>query len=87
MPKVKLGKHTREEQFAGNLKAAANDSLTEWKTIAKQTGRCPKTMNNYLAGPDGIPLGWLKMFVKITNMNPDYILNYLYEGKYRVERK
>lgn len=87
MGKVKLGKPTYKEQFVGNLKASVNNSLTDWKTIAKKTSRCPKTMNNYLGEPEKIPLGWLKMFVKITNMPPDYILNYLYEGKYRVERK
>ena len=87
MGKVKLGKHSPEEQFAGNLKASVNNSLTDWKTIAKQTNKCTKTMNNYLGEPEKITLGWLKMFVKITDMPPDYILNYLYGGKYRVERK
>lgn len=32
-------------------------------------------------------LSYLKRLIKLIDLDPDVILNYLYEGKYRVERR
>lgn len=84
MPKVKLGKTDYGLILQGELKAARDRHFMDRKAVAKKTNRSYGTIRNYELEPHNIPLGWLKSFIKVTNMDPNVILNYLYEGKYHV---
>ena len=85
MPRVRpLGKPDYGLILQGELKAARSKLLMDRKEIAKKTDCSYGTVRNYELEPQKIPLWWLKLFVKVTNMNPNVILNYLYEGKYHV---
>jgi len=85
MPKVKpLGKPDYELVLQGELKAARDRHLMDRKAIAKKTNRSYGTIRAYELEPQKIPIGWLKKFIKVTNMEPSVILEYLYEKKYEV---
>ena len=87
MAKVKLGKPDYSKQLTGELDASLDRIFVDWKRIAPKTGVCYNTARTYKNNPDKIPLLWLKRFIKAVDLDPDVILNYLYEGKYRVERR
>lgn len=87
MPKVNLGKHDYDEEFTRKMDACLKENGTDWKRLTPKTGVCYETVKTYRRNPQKINLLWLKRFVKATNLDPDAILNYLYEGKYRVERR
>lgn len=86
MPRIKpLGGTDYNQLFQGELKAARDRLLMDRKAIAKKIHCSYGTVRNYELYPEKIPIGWLKLFIKVTNMEPEVILNYLYDGKY--ERK
>lgn len=85
MPKVKLGKPDYGKKLVGGLRGAVEESLTDWNFIAQKTDMSIQSMRNWQKEPEMIRLGWLKMFIKLTNLNPNVILNYLYDGKYHVK--
>ena len=87
MPKVNLGKHDYNEEFTNKLNACVAGLGTDWKRLAPKTGVSTNTALTYKNHPVKMNMLWLKRFIKLTDLDPDVILNYLYEGKYRVERR
>ena len=88
MPKIKpLGKKDYGLILQGELRAARNKAIMDRKTIAKKTNCSYGTVRNHEVEPQKIPLGWLKLFIKATDMNPESILEYLYEKKYEVRER
>lgn len=85
MPRVNLGKPNYNKIFSGEMDAAASRNFYKWKDVADRTGVCESTVRNYYNNPIKIPMGWLKAFVNVTNLDPDILLNYFYEGKYHAE--
>ena len=84
MPKVNLGRKDYGAIFKGELQAARTRRFMDRSAIAEKTDCSYGTVRNYELEPAKIPVGWLKRFIKVTNMDPNVILNYLYEGKYHV---
>ena len=85
MAKIKpLGKPDYGLILQGELKAARDKLLMDRKAIAKKINCSYGTVRNHELEPHKIPIGWLKLYIKVTNMDPNVILNYLYEGKYHV---
>lgn len=88
MPRVRpLGKTDYLLIFKGKIRGAREELFLDRKAIALKTGCSYGTVKNYENEPNKIPIGWLKQFIKATNMDPNIILNYLYEGKYKVQEK
>lgn len=88
MPRVRpLGKTDYLLIFKGKIRGAREELFMDRKAVAEKTGCSYGTVKNYENEPQKIPLGWLKQFIKATNMDPNIILNYLYEGKYKVQEK
>lgn len=74
-----------EKKFAACIKHAIDDSGYSKEEIGTLTGLTARTIYNKINEPQKITLEWLKMFIKATDMNPNYILNYLYDGKYKIK--
>ena len=88
MPRVKsLGKPNYELILQGELKAARDRLLMDRKAIAKKINCSYGTVRNHELEPHKIPIGWLKLYIKVTNMEPSVILEYLYEKKYEVHER
>lgn len=85
MPKVKLGKPDYEKIFGNKLKAAIIASGSQCGQVAQALGTCEKTMSNRFKKPSDMPLGQLKNLIKMTDMPPDIIIQYLYDGKIGTE--
>lgn len=81
LPKVKLGKPDYEKIFGDKLKAAIIGSGNQCKQAAQALGTCERTMSNRFKNPSDMPLGHLKLLIKMTGMPPDIVIQYLYEGK------
>ncbi len=73
-----------EAKFTACIKHAIDDSGYSKEEIGTLTGLTARTIYNKINEPQKITLEWLKMFIKATDMDPNYILNYLYEGKYKI---
>ena len=83
MPRVKpLGGTDYKKMLQGELQASRTRLLMDRKAIAKKTSCSYGTVRNYEMDPEKIPIGWLKSYIKATNMEPEVILNYLYDGKF-----
>ena len=74
-----------EKKFTACIKHAIDDSGYSKEEIGTLTGLTTRTIYNKINEPQKITLEWLKMFIKATDMNPNYILNYLYDGKYKIK--
>ena len=86
MPKVrKLGKPDYEKILGAEIDCAITRSFLSKEQVANMTGISKRMLYYKLKTPKSISLEWLKAFIKVTNINPEVILDYLYEGKY--ERK
>lgn len=86
MPRVKpLGKPNREKILGAEIDCAITKSFMSKEEIADMTGVSKRMLYYRIEKPQSIKLDWLKMFIKVTNMKPEVILDYLYDGKY--ERK
>lgn len=85
MPRIKqLGGTDYNKLLQGELQAARTRLLMDRKAVAKKINCSYGTVRNHEMEPNKIPIGWLKQYIKATNMDPNVILNYLYEGKYHV---
>ena len=85
MPKVKpLGKPDYDKIFCAELSCAITRSFLNKQEVADRTGISKRMLYNKLETPKSISLEWLKLFIKVTNMDPNVVLNYLYEGKQNV---
>lgn len=85
MPRIKpLGGMDYNKLLQGELQAARTRLLMDRKAVAKKINCSYGTVRNHEMEPNKIPIGWLKQYIKATNMDPNVILNYLYEGKYHV---
>ena len=85
MPRIKpLGGTDYNKLLQGELQAARTRLLMDRKAVAKKINCSYGTVRNHEMEPNKIPIGWLKLYIKVTNMDPNVILNYLYEGKYHV---
>lgn len=88
MPKIrKLGGIDYRKLLQGELQAARTKLFMDRKAIAKKTSCSYGTVRNYEMEPEKIPIGWLKTYIKATNMEPEVVLNYLYDGKYKGKEK
>lgn len=87
MPKVNLGKPDCNEQFTRKMDACVAGLGTDWKKLTPKTGVTYETVKTYRREPEKMRLSYLKRLIKLIDLDPDVILNYLYEGKYRVERR
>lgn len=87
MPKVNLGKPDYNEQFTRKMDACLKENGTDWKKLTPKTGVTYETVKTYRREPQKMRLSYLKRLIKLIDLDPDVILNYLYEGKYRVERR
>ena len=88
MPRVRpLGKPDYDKIFCAELDCAITRSFLNKQEVADRTGITKRMLYNKLGSTQSISLVWLKMFVKVTGMNPNVILEYLYEGKYKVQEK
>ena len=88
MPRIKpLGKKDYGLILQGELRAARNRAIMDRKTIAQKTNCSYGTVRNHELEPQKIPIGWLKLYIKATNMEPSVILEYLYEKKYEVHER
>lgn len=76
-----------EAKLTACIKHAIDDSGYSKEEIGTLTGLTERTIYNKINKPHKITLEWLKMFIKATDMDPNYILIYLYEGKYKVQEK
>lgn len=84
MPRVKpLGKPDYDKIFCAELSCAITRSFLSKQEVADKTGITKRMLYYKLETPKSISLEWLKKFVKVTNMKPEVILDYLYEGKYK----
>ena len=81
MPKVKLGKPYYERIFGSKLKASVIGSGNQCKSVARYLGICAKTLSDRYRNPAQMTLGELKLLIRMTDMPPDDIIQYLYEGK------
>jgi hypothetical protein len=81
LPKVKLGKPNYEEIFGDKIKGAIIAKGMQCQQAAKAIGRCSKTMTNRFNNPAEMKLKELKLLIKMTEMSPDIIIQYLYDGK------
>lgn len=81
MPKVKLGKPDYEKIFGAKLKASVIGSGKQCKQAAQVLGICDRTLSNRFKDPAPMTLGQLKLLIKMTDMPPDIIIQYLYDGK------
>ena len=81
MPKVKLGKPNYELDFGAKMKAAIVEKRLECRTVADRVGFTPRTMSNRFREPSLMTLAELKRFIKITDLPPEVIIQYLYERK------
>ena len=87
MPRVNLGKHDYNEEFTRKMDACLKENGTDWKKLTPKTGVTYETVKTYRRKPEKMRLSYLKRLIKLIDLDPDVILNYLYEGKYRVERR
>lgn len=88
MPRIKpLGGTDYSKLLRGEIQAARTRLLMDRKAIAKKISCSYGTVRNYELEPEKIPIGWLKSYIKATNMEPEVVLNYLYEGKYKGKEK
>ena len=85
MPKVKLGLPDRESIFGDKLKGNIIGSGMKCKEIASAISLAPRTMSSRLKKPSDMSLGELKQIIKLTDMQPEPILDYLYDGKVKQE--
>ncbi|MBO5208033.1 MAG: hypothetical protein J6B68_01675 [Lachnospiraceae bacterium] len=81
MPKVALGNPNYEKIFGAKLKASVIGSGKQCKQAAQFLGICDRTLSDRFKNPAPMTLGQLKLLIKMTDMPPDIILQYLYEGK------
>ena len=88
MPKIKpLGGTDYSKLLQGELKAARDKLLMDRKSVAKKINCSYGTVRNHELEPQKITIGWLKLYIKATNMEPSVILEYLYEKKYEVQER
>ena len=84
MPKVKrLGKPDYEKILGAEIDCAITRSFLSKEQVADLTGISKRMLYYKLKSPKSISLEWLKSFVKVTDIDADVILDYLYEGKYK----
>lgn len=79
MPRVNLGKPNYEAIFGARLKAIIFEKRMECRAVASAVGFTPRTMSNRFNEPEFMTLGQLKRFIKITNLPPEVVIQYLYE--------
>ena len=90
MPKVRpLGRAKKdyEKNFGIDIDSVIKKSAYSKEQIGTLTGITQRMVYEKIRKPCKISLEWLKEFIKITDMHPNYILEYLYEGKYRIPEK
>lgn len=90
MPRVRplgITKVDYEKNFGIDMDSAIKKSVYSKEQIGQLTGITKRMVYEKIRKPSKISLEWLKLFIKITNMHPNYILEYLYEGKYRIPEK
>ena len=86
MPKVRrLGKPDYEKIFGAEIDCAITRSFLSKDEVAEMTGISKRMLYYRIEKPERINLDWLKLFIKATDLKPEVILDYLYDGKY--ERK
>lgn len=79
MPKVKLGRPNYEAIFGAELKASVMKKRLKCGDVANKIGCAPRTISNRFNEPSFMTLGQLKLFIKITDLPPEVIIQYLYE--------
>lgn len=85
MPRVRpLGGIDYNKKFRGELEAARKRLFLNRDDTGDKIGCSDSTVRNYELEPPRMTLGYLKKFIKITSLEPNVILEYLYEGKYNV---
>lgn len=85
MPRVRpLGKPDYDKEFGIEMNCAITKSFLSKQDVADRMGITKRMLYYRLKTPKALSLELLKLFIKVTNMDPNVILNYLYEGKYHV---
>lgn len=85
MPRVKpLGKPDYDKIFSAEINCAITRSFLTKQQVADRTGISKRMLYYKINTPKSISLEWLKLFIKATNIKPEVILDYLYEGKYTI---
>lgn len=81
MPRVNLGKPNYEEIFGAKLKAVIFEKRMECRAVANAVGFTPRTLSNRFNEPALMTLKELKRFIKVTDLPPEVVIQYLYEKK------
>ena len=72
-----------EEIFGAQIKAKITEKRLNPERIAELMGHTLRTLQKRYTNPEEMKLKELKAFIKSTDIEPDKILNYLYEkGEY-----
>lgn len=79
MPKVNLGGIDHEKIFGSKLKAMLIEKQMECRQVAKKLGCSDGTLSSRFKNPSKMPLGELKLFIKISGLPPETVIQYLYE--------
>lgn len=81
MPKVVVGKPDYEKDFGTKLKGCLIGSGKQCKQAARCLDVTDRTLSKRFKNPQYMTLRELKLLIRMANMPPDMILQYLYEGK------
>lgn len=81
MPKVSLGKPDYERKFGAKLKAAIIASGKKCWQAADVLGINVRTLSNRFQEPANITLGQIKLLIKMTDLPPEIVMDYLYDRK------
>lgn len=81
MPKVNLGSVNTEKKFGAKLKAAIVENRLQHPKVAQGIGVAPRTLSNRYNNPSQMTLGEMKLFIRMTNMDKQAVIDYLYGGE------
>ena len=81
MPRVTLGSNNCEKNFGAKLNAQIVEKRLRRDKVAQKIGVCDKTLKSRFDTPHQMTLGQLKLFIKVTGLSKESIIEYLYEGR------
>ena len=73
-----------EAVFGAQIKAKLTEKRIKSENMASLMGHTLRTLQSRFKKPSDMTLGQLKVFIKKTDIEPEKVLNYLYEkGEYK----
>ena len=78
MTKVNLGTVNVERKFGAKLKAAIVENRLQHPVVAQKIGVAPRTLSNRYNNPSQMTLGEMKLFIKVTHLDKQAVVNYLF---------